>query len=269
MKGRKMLLAMSLDEILDASLIALLSIKSEPVKVETLYDKQFAFSRLGEHERSVEYADKILDLEPNNIFTLINKGTSLAKLKKYEEAIKCVEKVLELDPNNDFGWHNKGLYLEKLGRWKDAIECYGKCSPNYAPARSKLLRLNRKIKKPKLWLTRIYISLHASLKEGFKKGVFAESAAITKAALNEVDNKEKLIEGINKLAVSWFKNIILKYDLVDSKEKLLFLLDEFKISFVLARALNVNVPSLEEIKEKCIQSEKYEESKEKIKRIFG
>lgn len=269
MKEKKMLPTMSLDETLEAPLLTLLSIKSEPERIETLYDREFAFSKLGEHEKSVEYADKILDSYPNNIFTWINKGTSLAKLKKYEQAIKCVEEVLKRDPANDLGLYKKGFYLEKLGRSEDARECYRKCSPNYAPARSKLLRLNRKIEKPKPWLTRIYTSLHASLNDGFKKGLFAEPAAITKAALNEVDNKGKLIKEINKLAVSWFKNIILQYDLVDSKEKLLFLLDEFKISFVLARGLNVNVPSLEEIKEKCMQSEKYAENKEKIKRIFG
>jgi len=267
-KGKKMLPAMSLDEILDTSLVTLLSIESEPERVETLYDKQFAFSRLGEHEKSAEYADKILELEPNNIFAWINKGTSLAKLEKYEEALKCVEKVTDsLDPSNAFAWHNKGVYLEKLGRWEEAKKCYKESSRlGYILAEFKFLRLTKKIKKPNTWLYKIYGSLHANLQNGFKKGIFTEAKKIAETALSEVDNKEKLIKEISKLTLSWFKNIVFKYDFLDSREKLLFLLDEFKVAF---EEFNVKVPSLEEIKEKCMQSEKYEESKEKIKKIFG
>jgi len=403
MLGKKLQPVMHLDEILEAPLVTLLSAKSEPERLETLYKKESAFSKLGENEKSVEYANKILELQPYNIFARINKANNLGNLGRYKEALDEINKVFDMDPEKgtslSFAWHNKGFYLYKLGRLSEAIRCYDeslKLDPDYAPAcynkgyalhkmrdyeqaigcydralelepenevtwenkgwslfrllryedsilcYDKALEINpRSVKAwngkgqalgkirgrleealmcldealtlaseakldeldpeyaaaifdnkgyvlnelqrygeaidyfdealrldPKYtsaWLNKIYANLHVSLENGFRKGFLVESAVIAEAALSKVENEADFIKKVNRLTISWVKNSILECFL-DSRDKLQFLLDEFKETF---GKFNARTPLLKEIKAKCMQSEKYEESKEKIKRIFN
>jgi len=96
-----------------------LSIESEPQRIETLYDREFALYMLGEHKRSIEYANKILELEPDNAFTLINKSRSLAKLGNDEDALATIDHALSIDPNNALAQQLRKSYLKKLAHSKE------------------------------------------------------------------------------------------------------------------------------------------------------
>jgi tetratricopeptide (TPR) repeat protein len=139
---------MSLDEILNAKLTELLCIESLPERLKTLYEKEYAFTKLGEYRKGVEYADKILKINPNDVFMLIHKAQNLGNLaarcvdkfirmKEYQKALECIDEALELDGKNIYALHNKGYYLLKLEQYDEAIACFNDCiqlRTDYAPA---------------------------------------------------------------------------------------------------------------------------------------
>ncbi|MFX0140884.1 MAG: tetratricopeptide repeat protein, partial [Candidatus Hodarchaeota archaeon] len=148
-KRRKIYPMYSLNRILEMSLIELLSIESRPERLDTLYKKENAFTKLGKYDKTfyrkaVECANKILDQNPTNVFTWINKAQNLGNLERYDESLESVEQALVLSDKNILALHNKGLYLLKLGDRKnneimieEAIELFNKSlelDPNYVPA---------------------------------------------------------------------------------------------------------------------------------------
>lgn len=260
------------------------------------YNKGYALHRLGNDEEALECYDKALELGPDNVVTLDNKGYSLIKLRKYEEAIVCFNTALKKYPKFVKPWNNKGQTLGKLGRPEEGLECLDKALDlalnsgldksdrgyvasildnkgynlnelqRYGEAMEcfdKALDFDRKY--ISAWQNKIYANLHLCRKEVSEKSIFKTSAIIFKEALSKVDNKEGFTAKIRKLIVFWFRDAIFE-GYISSKEKLSSLLNEFEGVF---EELGVKTPSLDDIKKVCEKTEKYEEYRDKIERIFG
>ena len=141
-EDKRMLPSLSTSDVLQSSLVTLLSGKTDPERLETLFSREFAFFKLKEWAKSVEYAEKIVRIEPKNAFAYINKAQSLGNLRKYNEALICVDNALNVEEGekNAFALYNKGYYLLMLGgreNYAKSIEWFDRSinsDSNYPPA---------------------------------------------------------------------------------------------------------------------------------------
>ncbi|WP_318509126.1 tetratricopeptide repeat protein [Bacillus sp. T3] len=108
-----------------------------------LYPKKFAYiacatlyQMLDEHEKAIEFTDKVLSLEKDQFEALFIKGTSLGELKHYDSAMGIFEKALEL--KKSYPLHYNLGYINWLKKdYVSAIKHYNKCleiNPDYASA---------------------------------------------------------------------------------------------------------------------------------------
>jgi tetratricopeptide (TPR) repeat protein len=108
------------------------------------YNKAINLKNTGNYEESIQYFDKIIELNPfcskayinkglallnlnknNQAIKLLYKGDSFFQLKKYEEAIQFYDKSIDLDPCSAC-YENKGNALKMLKNYVEAINCYEK-----------------------------------------------------------------------------------------------------------------------------------------------
>jgi tetratricopeptide (TPR) repeat protein len=90
---------------------------------EAWTNKNFALSRLGRYQESLQAIDKALSLKRDSPVAWNNKSWDLLNLGRFEEALAASEEALKLNPyDNPEAWENKGLALSKLGRRDEAIE---------------------------------------------------------------------------------------------------------------------------------------------------
>lgn len=73
------------------------------------------YDNLSQHQESMGWLDKDLEIDPNNTSVLQLKVDALSSQGKYQEAIESYDKALKLDPNDVNALNNKGLALKKLG----------------------------------------------------------------------------------------------------------------------------------------------------------
>ena len=83
--------------------------------------------------------------------------------------------------------------------------------------------------------------------------------------------KQKFTDKSYKRMLLFFRSIIFgtgyhNIGSVESKDELISFLEAFREAFVKS---GVKIPSLDEIEERCRRSEKYEESRDRVERIFG
>ena len=99
--------ALKLPNILDTNLI--------------LNNLSLLYFRKNDFQKSLEYTNKLCELNPNNHVFYIDRGLCYRKLKKFEEAEKDFNKSLELEPNffRAFGYR-AFLYLQ-LGKFEMAL----------------------------------------------------------------------------------------------------------------------------------------------------
>ena len=95
-----------------------------PNDTEALNNLGGSLSELGNDEEAIEYYDKAISIDPFNIEALYNKGLALYNLGRYEEANKYLDTVLRMDPNNIGALDTKGLSLAALGFYHAAIGYY-------------------------------------------------------------------------------------------------------------------------------------------------
>ena len=57
---------------------------------------------------------------------LLNNGAKLINQEKYEDSLEYFDKVLEIDPNYDYAWYNKGYALFNMGNFHEANVCIDK-----------------------------------------------------------------------------------------------------------------------------------------------
>jgi len=99
------------------------------------------------HEKAIEYYDKIIRMDVRNVDAWNNKGNALGNLGRYDEAIRCYDKALEIDQGYVDAWNNKGIALGNLERYDEAIRCYDKALK--IDQEYELARKNREIAKKK------------------------------------------------------------------------------------------------------------------------
>ena len=95
-------------------------------EVEKLRDDIETSVENDNYEKSLEEANKILDLDPKDVHALTVKAWALGELGRHEEAIEWYDKVLEIEPKDVDALFNKAWALGELGRDEEAIECYDK-----------------------------------------------------------------------------------------------------------------------------------------------
>jgi tetratricopeptide (TPR) repeat protein len=272
-KEKKMLPSMPLNEILEAPLVTLLSIEPKPQAIENLYSKEFAFHKLGEHEKSIQYADKILDLEPNNCLMQRYKGQSLCKLRRWEESIEYYDKCLETNPGYTLLYHDRAralryflkncidakireIALEAIRKPKDQMHneviLFKQLLESYSDYKADELESNRR----KRLLFNLFDELLGTfMREATRDSPFEIPAKVfqfSQACCEELygeEGRRQFTDIFNERILSRFSSITLgdRYKLgpIESERELALLLSEFERNF---GELGARVPSIDEIK---------------------
>ena len=80
----------------------------------------------SEYEKSLEYLDKILEIDPDNQNALNNKGGVLIKIGNFSDAIDHFDTMLLINPNNTEVLNNKAIALSKIGNFTDSLTFFHK-----------------------------------------------------------------------------------------------------------------------------------------------
>jgi tetratricopeptide (TPR) repeat protein len=306
LEEKRVLPLLSLRAILETPLPALLSIRTEPERVETWVCREYAFHKLGgkeNYEKSVECSDKILSMNPNNVFTYVNKAITLSKLGKHNEALECLEKVLETNDRNTFALFAKGIALLNLGKPEEALKYFERAlslvsatlsssdeSGNTLTAKKAQILSQKGYALSEVgdydnaiacedeairldpwnqspWQNKVYAMLVRALKkETSHRSVLQAIAELVKDALNKIEDHNKR---------RFLANV--RNSAIHSIKKAVFE-DCISSREDLTSLLNefeksigqlIKTPSLDEIEEICRLDKRYAENKDKVARIFG
>ncbi|MFT8352515.1 tetratricopeptide repeat protein [Clostridium saccharoperbutylacetonicum] len=86
------------------------------------YQKGRIFSTKEEYESSLDFYNKVLEINENKISALNNKGFVLNKLGRFEESIAAMDKGLEINNNDVFLHMNKAEGLFNLNYYREAMD---------------------------------------------------------------------------------------------------------------------------------------------------
>lgn len=89
-------------------------------KASTLYNQQ-------KFDESLQYLDKVLEIEPIFIDAINGKAIVLANLDKNQEALPLIQSVLESNPNNEYYLSTAAIFIMyNLGKYDDVKIYYEK-----------------------------------------------------------------------------------------------------------------------------------------------
>ena len=83
--------------------------------------------KVGQADKSIEYADKAMRLSPKDPFffgMILNKAVALLVLERYAEALPLLERFLRSIPTSPLALRLHVIVLEELGREREAHEAY-------------------------------------------------------------------------------------------------------------------------------------------------
>lgn len=80
------------------------------------------YSKLGLHDKAVEFYDTSLEKNPKHLYSLNNKGYTLNLINRFEEAIVLFDKAIEIDNKFYYSYSNRGLSKIKLGRTDEGLK---------------------------------------------------------------------------------------------------------------------------------------------------
>ena len=80
------------------------------------------YLKLGQHQKSIDTAKKIVQYHPDNFDAYFNLGNSFSSLKRFSEAIEAYQKTTKLRPKEGLGYVGLGLSLFGNSNSKKAIE---------------------------------------------------------------------------------------------------------------------------------------------------
>lgn len=96
------------------------------------------YSKIGEHNKAIEYCKLAIDLDPDSEQAYYNMAISLNELNKKEDALKMYYKTITIKPNFPQAHNNlasllreKGFYDLALKHYKIAVELYPEYSAAY------------------------------------------------------------------------------------------------------------------------------------------
>ena len=65
-----------------------------PNHFKALFNRGFAFDKIGDFDRAIHDYSEAIKIDPNNAYTYYNKGISLDRKGDYDEAIRCFSKAI-------------------------------------------------------------------------------------------------------------------------------------------------------------------------------
>lgn len=96
----------------------------EPAVSFHLYDIAFAYEKILNYERSIEYYNLFLDADPFFDPAWYNLGVIYNKVERNDKALECYEFALALNPENFFALFNKGNLYSYKEEYAKALDAY-------------------------------------------------------------------------------------------------------------------------------------------------
>ncbi len=134
-----------------------LETKADQLTSDELYMVGFAFFRLENDKKAVEFYDKAIAKGLNNGTVHFYKGVSLRYLKNYEEALKEIELAMKLEPTSQEYMNEKGMVFYSQSIYDKALDIFEQAK-----------KLPSTHQEPYFWIARIYHE-----KEEFNKALAA------------------------------------------------------------------------------------------------
>jgi tetratricopeptide (TPR) repeat protein len=252
------------------------TIEIEPDNAVAWKSKGFTLEKLERNEEALKCYDTAIEIKPINANTWKTKGYLLEKLGNQEEASKCFERASEIEQTligRRISIKEKlTKVLQEISKKPEDYELFKQVFMEEFDLKSK------KIDQKRL-RSEFYSLITLSLEEASKESPFETSAKIflsCKQFCEDVGGEELKHRFTSRfrnyrVVLRFFRQIIFGtgyYNIgpIESKEELNSILLEFDRTF---GKIGMGTPALEEIKEGCIRSEKFEEYRDKIERIFG
>jgi tetratricopeptide (TPR) repeat protein len=158
---------------------------------DELYMVGFAFFRLENDNKAIEFYDKAIAKGLNDGSVHFYKGLSLCYQKKYDEALKEIDISLAKEPNNQEFMNQKGEIYRYQGNEDKALEFFVQAT-----------KMPNTFGEPFFWVAYIY---HG--KQDFKKAL-----SLYYIALDSIPQKnsyyQETLESIGKLEYSYTKDYI-------------------------------------------------------------
>lgn len=94
--------------------------------IDSLNNKSYLLTKLGQYKEALKYIDKALELNLEFFETLKNKGYLLYKSGKPEDALKFFQQAIQINPEYIAAYYYKGQTHEDLKQYNEALKCYDK-----------------------------------------------------------------------------------------------------------------------------------------------
>lgn len=98
--------------------------KSATLTAEELHMVGFAYFKLENDQKAVEYYDNAISKGYDNGIVHFNKSVSLTYLKKYDDAVKEIDLALKKEPTNQEYMNQKGLIYKSQGLEDKALDYF-------------------------------------------------------------------------------------------------------------------------------------------------
>ena len=77
-----------------------------------------------EFKKAIQFYNKAIDLNPHHFKAIFNRGFAFDKLGEIDKAIRDYKQALQIQPNNAFCFYNLGISLDKKGLPEEAVKIW-------------------------------------------------------------------------------------------------------------------------------------------------
>lgn len=165
--------------------------KADELTPDELFKVGFAFFRLENDDKAIEFYDKAIAKGLDNGSVFFYKGLSLYYQKKYDDALKQIDLALEKEPTNQEYMNQKGEVYRIQGQEDTALIYY-----------EKAVKLPNTYGEPFFWIAYVY---HG--KKDFKKALDLYYVALDSVSKWN-SHYQTTLESIGKLEYSYTKNYL-------------------------------------------------------------
>lgn len=100
------------------------AIKVAPKNRDLLFQYALCYESTGQHDKSIEFYNRIINLKPYSIVAWIELGYACKRMRKWEEANQAFDYVATISNKAPAQlWREKSFALMQLGRNEDALVC--------------------------------------------------------------------------------------------------------------------------------------------------
>ena len=82
--------------------------------------QSYAWDELKDRKKSMELAERAMDLDPEDEEPVLQKGMLLSKMWLLEEAVECFTRAIEMKPDNHSAYVMRARALFHMGYYSDA-----------------------------------------------------------------------------------------------------------------------------------------------------